>query len=124
VPGLPIGATFYSGRLVSRCFAPTGGTTAYNWFSITDDPNCAMRVNFTSAATNYTLVMSPAYAGTGTSSVHCNAISGSSCVDWTVTPNANGANAGVAHLYSIARNGSEKFVAACRLTFRMRVTYP
>jgi hypothetical protein len=124
VPGLPSGPTFYQGRIVSRCYTPAGGTTAYNWFHITDDPNCAMRVNFASGSTSYTLVMSPGYAGTGTASVHCNAFSGSSCVDWTVTPNPNATSAGVANLYSVAKNGSEKFAAACRLTFRMHVTYP
>ncbi len=127
VPGLPVGPTFYpSGRIVSRCFTPAGGTTAYSWFNVSasGDPNCAMRVNFTSGSTSYTLVMSPLYSGTGLALVSCNAFSASSCVDWSVIPNPSGANAGVANLYSIARNGSEKFVAACRLTFRMHVTYP
>jgi hypothetical protein len=124
VPGLPAGPVFYSGRAVSRCFTPSGGTTTYSWLKVTDDPNCAMRVNFSWTGTNYTLVMSPAYQGTGLASVHCNAANGTSCVDWTVTPNANTPNAGVANLYSIAKNGSERFVAACRLTFRIRATYP
>lgn len=122
VPGLPAGPILYSGRIVSRCYAPTGGTTAYSWFNVTDDRNCAMRVNFTSGGSTYTMVMSPGYAGTGTASVHCNAFGESSCVDWTVTPNPNAANAGVANLYVITKSGSERFVAACRLTFRMHVT--
>lgn len=125
VPGLPIGANFYSGRVISRCFAPGGGTTGYSWFSITtDDPNCAMRVNFTSGSTAYFLVMSPAYAGTGRALVHCNAVSGSSCVDWTITTNANTPNAGVANLYTVGKGGKEILVAACKLTFRMHVTLP
>jgi hypothetical protein len=123
VPGLPANAVFDAGRLVSRCFAPTGGTAAYEWFNITDDPNCAMRVNFSVGSTSYTLVMSPLYPGTGLASVHCNAFSGSNCVDWAIAPNPNVPNAGLANLYSIAKNGSEKYVAACRLTFRIHVTY-
>jgi hypothetical protein len=124
VPGLPSGPTFYTGRIVSRCYTPSGGTTAVSWFGITtiDDTNCAMRVNFTWSSNSYTLVMSPGYAGTGLASVHCNGVVGSSCADWTVSPNANTPNAGVANLYVVTKSGSERFVAACRLTFRMHVS--
>ena len=124
MPGLAIGPMFYSGRLVSRCFTPSGGTSGYSWFNITDDPNCAMRVNFAAGGNDYTLVMSPLYARTGLADVHCNAFSGTSCVDWTIMPNANAANPGVGNLYVIGKGGNEKFVAACKLTFRMHVSYP
>jgi hypothetical protein len=125
VAGLPVGAMFYSGRVVSRCFTPAGGTTAFSWFNIAGaDPNCAMRVNITSGSKDYSLVMSPLYPGTGVAEVYCNAVSGGACVDWTVLPNPNVANAGIANLYSIAKSGAEKFVAACKLSFRIHVTYP
>lgn len=127
VPAQLTTRTFYAGRIVSRCFDPSGGTATVLWADNTgDDGNCAMRVNFASGGTKYTLVMSPLYPGTGRALVHCNALgnSGSTCVDWTVTTNANVANAGVANLYSITRNGNEQFVAACALTFRMHVTNP
>jgi hypothetical protein len=125
VPGFPIGATFYSGRIISRCFLPAGGTQTISWLDIAGaDPNCAMRVNFTSGTTNYTLVMSPLYPGTGLAEVYCNVVDGGSCVDWTDVVNLNAPNASVANLYSIAKNGSEKFVAACKLSFRVHVTYP
>jgi len=122
VPGLPSGSTFYPGRIVSRCYTPTGGTTAVSWFGIIHDANCAIRVNFSWGSNNYTLVMSPAYAGTGLVSVHCTGFGGSSCVDWTVSPNPDNPNPGVANLYVITKSGSEKFVAACKLTFRMHVS--
>jgi hypothetical protein len=127
IPGFPSSPTLYQGRIVSRCFDPLGGTTTSSWFSIAenaDNPNCAMRVNFAYGGTSYTLVMSPVYPNTGRASVHCNGASGTSCVDWTISPNPNGANPGIANLYAIGRNGSERFVAVCRLTFRDHVTYP
>lgn len=127
VAGLPTGRFFYSGRLVSRCFDPTGVTTnTYPWFKIQGaDPNCAMRVNFSYGGKQYALVMSPAYSGTGKALVTCNSANTSgSCVAWTIFPNLTAANPLVAHLYSIGKGGNEVFVAACQLNYRMRVTYP
>jgi len=127
VPAQLTARTFYSGRIISRCFQANGGTATLGWQNVTsDDPNCAMRVNFASGGTNYTMVMSPLYAGTGRALVHCNAVNNTgSCIDWTVTPNANVANAGVANLFSIApHNGNEQFIAACMLTYRMHITNP
>jgi hypothetical protein len=125
VPGLPGGPMFYAGRAISRCFNPSGGTMTYSWFAVVGaDPNCAMRVNFTYGSTDYTLVMSPGYPGTGLAEVYCNATSGGSCVDWSLVPNPNVTNAYVANLYSIGRGGAERFIAACKLTFRIHVTYP
>jgi hypothetical protein len=127
VAGLPAGRYFYSGRLVSRCFDPTGVTTnTYPWFSVQGaDLNCAMRVNFTYGGTQYTLVMGPGYSGTGKALVTCNsANTRGSCVDWTIFPNLTAANPTVAYLYSIGKGGKEVFVAACQLRYRMHVTYP
>jgi hypothetical protein len=124
VNGFPTGPYLYSGRLVSRCFDPTGATTnPYAWVAITSaDPNCAMRVNFTYGGTQYTLVMGPTYSGTGRAEVYCNVLSGTGCIDWTIVPNLNAAN--VANLYAISKSGKETFVATCKLTYRVHVTYP
>ena len=127
----PTGDYSLHGRVISRCFDPTGTTTnTVSWTGITtSDPNCSMRVNFIIGATRYTLVMSPYYANTGRSIVSCNALSGGSCVDWTVLPNMTQSsvnpNPAVANLYSIApHNGKETLVGTYYLTYRMHVTYP
>jgi hypothetical protein len=125
VPGFPVGPLLYSGRIISRCFTPSGGTSGFSWLNITGaDPNCAMRVNFTSGLTSYTLVMSPGYSGTGLAEVYCNATNGASCVDWTVVPNMNAPNGGVANLYSIGKGGKEVFVGTLALSYRIHVTLP
>jgi hypothetical protein len=127
ISGFPVGPAAYAARVLSRCFNPAGGTSTVSWFSVVGaNPNCSLRVNFTYGSTSYVLVMSPgaSYAGTGLAEVYCNAVSGSSCVDWTLLPNPNVANAGVAKLYSIDKRGNENYVATCKLTFRVRVTYP
>jgi hypothetical protein len=126
--GLPSGTSFYSGRMISRCYDPTGATTnTYSWFNITGaNPNCAMRLNFSYLGNGYTMVMSPIYPGTGKAEVYCNASGSSgSCADWTILPNLNAPSATIANLYSVdAHNGKETLVGAYHLTFRIHVTYP
>jgi hypothetical protein len=128
ISGFPVGPAAYAGRVLSRCFNPEGGTSTVSWFSVTGaNPNCSMRINFTYGSTNYVLVMSPGsnYAGTGLAEVYCNAVNASAaCVDWTILPNPNATNAGVAKLFAVDRRGNETLVATCKLTFRMHVTYP
>jgi hypothetical protein len=124
IQGFASGPVFYSGRVISRCFDPSGQTTAaQSWFGITDDNNCAMRVNFASGGNQYSLVMSPLVASTGRASVHCNAFSGANCVDWTIATTPEIPNAGVANLYLLTKRG-DQLVAVCKLTYRMHVTYP
>jgi hypothetical protein len=79
--------------------------------------NCSFGQDFATAATKYKLVMGPMYPGTGTATVTCNAVIGSSCSSWTIVPNMSGANATVANLYHYAHNGSLVFDGVYHNTF-------
>lgn len=68
--------------------------------------NCSFGVDFSRGKTKYKLVMSPTSAGTGRAIVTCNAVGGGYCTNWTIAPNPNVANAGVANLYTYANNGA------------------
>ncbi len=116
------GTVAFNGQFRSRCFDPANNV--FNWTTIqTSDTNCAMRVNFTYQNTNYTLVMSPLEAGTGTATVTCTNWNGTICSAWTDVPTAGIVNANVAHLYSSTKKGSQ-YVGAYALTFSMSMTHP
>ena len=90
----------FNGQLFSRCFTSTGALQ--NWTQIQfADATCGMRVDFTFNRVNYSLVMSPTTAGTGSATVTCtnfNTIS-QSCSAWTDVPTPGIMNANVASLF-------------------------
>ena len=128
----PTGDYSLHGRVISRCFDPTGATTnTASWPSITtSNPNCSMHVNFTIAGVNYALIMSPYYANTGRAIVSCNVLSSGQCVEWSVVPNLTqdsvvNPNPTVANLFSFApHNGKQTLVGTYTLTYRIRLTFP
>lgn len=128
----PTGTYNLHGRVISRCFDPTGATTdTTNWRSITtSNPNCSMHVNFSIAGTDYALVMTPYQANTGRAIVSCSVLNGGQCVEWNIAPNLTqdsvvNPNPTVAILFSIApHNGKQTLVGTYALTYRMRLTFP
>jgi hypothetical protein len=117
------GTQTFNGKLRSRCFDP--GNNVYSWLAIqSQDTNCAMRVNFTYGRTDYTLVMSPLEAGTGTATVICTNWKGSLCSSWTDLPTAGVANANVAHLYSFGKGGAQTLIGSYALSFYITLTHP
>jgi hypothetical protein len=128
----PTGDYNLHGRVISRCFDPTGATTdTVGWSSVTtSNPNCSMHINFTIAGTQYALVMTPYQENTGRALVSCNVVSGGQCVDWTIVPNLTQDNVvnpspTVADLFSIApHNGKQTLVGTYYLTYRVHLTRP
>lgn len=128
----PTGDYTLHGRVISRCFDPTGVTTnTVGWSGITtSNPNCSMHINFAIAGTQYTLVMTPYQANTGRALVSCNVVSGGQCVDWSIGPNLTQDNVvnpspTVAALFSIApHNGKQTLVGTYYLTYRVHLTRP
>jgi len=128
----PTGDYTLHGRVISRCFDPTGATTNTASFPsiTTSNPNCSMHVNFTISGTSYGLIMSPYYANTGRAIVSCNALSGGQCVNWSIVPNPTqdsviNPNPMVANLFSNdPHNGKQTLVGTYSLTYRMGLTRP
>jgi len=128
----PTGDYTLHGRVISRCFDPTGATTnTVSWAGITTaNPNCSMHVNFSIAGTDYALVMTPYQANTGRAIVSCNVLNGGQCVEWNIVPNLTqdsvvNPNPTVADLFSIApHNGKQTLVGTYALTYRIRLTFP
>jgi len=95
---------------------------------LTSSGNCRLGVDFGYNGVKYKLDMGPVLAApgpaTGLVNVNCNATSGGQCVNWTITPNPNGALANVANLYYWARGGKLTFLGQYYNTFRINVTNP
>ena len=88
---------------------------------------CTLGVDFAYARTKYKLVMGPTISGTGWATVSCNAGSGATCDNWTITPNSvagSGNVPTVAALYKFAKNGSLVFLGWYYNTYRIDVTNP
>jgi hypothetical protein len=118
-PPSPVASDFYTPRLISRCFDSNGDITGFMQIPEGQSNHmCALRVTFSASGTNYVWVMSPLHAGTGWVDVACTSTNGGDCDAWTITPGA-GANAMVANLYEIRRNGKEVFVGSYSNTFRI-----
>jgi hypothetical protein len=62
-------------------------------------------LDFTSGRTKYQLVMRPTAPGTGRALVTCVTAASGSCTSWTIVPNPDAANAGVANLYTFNNRG-------------------
>ena len=128
----PTGSYTLHGRVISRCFDPTGATTNTVGFPTitTSNPNCSMHINFTIGSADYALVMTPYNANNGRAIVSCNLVSDGQCVDWSIVPNlvqdnVINPNPLVANLVSFApRNGKQTLVGTYSLTYRIRVTRP
>jgi hypothetical protein len=54
--------------------------------------------------------------------VTCTAAVGGSCTSWTIAPNANAANTGVANLYHYTNNGSLVLDGVYHNSFSVAVT--
>lgn len=107
--GMPIPDGYYSAsvEVFSKCFDQNNVQVSLRTIPVGgSNGNCSFGVDFSSGRTKYKLAMSPVYAGTGRALVTCNTASGGNCVDWTIVPNMNVSNAGVANLYHFANNGS------------------
>src|ERR1044071_9008209 len=123
----PFTRAAFNGVLHSRCFGTNSGTYV-NWTTIQPgypDTNCAMRANFTYTGVPYTLVMSPDYPGTGTTTVSCTKwnTKTKSCSAWSDVPTTGSANANVANLYS-GDPGLQVLVGSYALSFNISVTNP
>src|SRR5262249_15906942 len=128
----PTGDYTLHGRVISRCFDPTGVTqNTVSWSNITtSNPNCSMHINFNVAGNDYGLIMSPYWASTGRAVVSCNALSGGQCVDWSIVPNLTQDNVinpnplVAVLLLNAPHNGKQTLVGTYSLTYRIRVTRP
>jgi len=105
--GIPLPDGNYSSNveLYSQCF--DSSTTQISILAMAAGAiygNCSFGIDFSSGNTKYKLVMSPKFAGTGSAMVTCNAVAGAYCTRWTIVPNPNAANAGVANLYTFSQS--------------------
>ena len=105
--GIPLPDGNYSSHVevYSQCFDTN--TTQISILTMTAGAaygNCSFGIDFSSGNTKYKLVMSPKFAGTGSAMVTCNAVAGAYCTRWTIVPNPNAANAGVANLYTFSQS--------------------
>lgn len=96
-----VGPLAFNGALLPRCFDSSGANV--DWTTIRPgypDGTCAMRIQFIYNGTQYALVMSPEFAGTGTAMVSCTnwSTAANSCVAWSEVPNSAAPNAYVADL--------------------------
>ena len=93
---------------------------------LTSSNNCGLNFDFGYNGVKYKLSMSPSLPApgpaTGVATVTCNSVSGGQCVNWTITPNLNAANATVANLYYYARGGKLTFIGQYYNTFRIDIT--
>ncbi len=123
--GIPIPDGKYSANVevYSGCF--DASDVRINVLAMTAgevNDNCAFGFDVSVGRTKYKLTMGNAWAGTGRAMVTCNASSTSGCTSWTIVPDANVANAGVANLYHFANNGSLVFDGVYHNSYSVGVT--
>lgn len=106
--GIPDGYYWRNVEIYSRCFDQNNLQVSIVAMGAgASNGNCSFGVDFYSGSTKYKLAMSPNYAGTGRALVTCTAATtAGACTNWTIAPNANAVNTGVANLYAYANNGS------------------
>jgi len=90
--------------------------------------NCRLGVDFGYNGLKYKLDMGPvqpaAGPATGFTNVTCNSLSGSQCINWTITPSLTGQNPTVANLYYYAKGGKLTFIGQYHNTYRIDVNNP
>ena len=106
--GIPVPDGYYSSNVevYAGCFEQNGAHS--NLFALaagTSRDDCTFGLDFSFGRTKYKLAMGPASAGTGRAAITCNTAANGSCTSWTILPNPNAANAGVANLYHFSNNG-------------------
>lgn len=118
-------------EIYSRCYDSHGAEIGFLTIVVgTPQTNCLFAFDFTASRTKYKMAMgqslqsSPAGGPTGLATVACNASSGSTCINWTITPNTSALNSLVANLYSFAQNGSLQYLGQYYLTYRIDATNP
>lgn len=134
-------AGYYAADLRSHCFDQNGNIVPLQNV-VTSSGNCQFGVTFTSAGTQYKLLMSPfpfSVGGgtetcpstgcppTGVVTVTCNTVSNGQCVSWTITPNTSAPQANVANLYryqNVNKSATWVFIGQYYNTFRIDVTNP
>jgi hypothetical protein len=133
----PIGpaAGYYSQKVeaYSRCFDLSSNEVPFQNLTNGSD-NCSLGVDFQTGGTKgtkYKLVMGPKLPAsttpapaTGLTSVACNSVINSQCVNWTISPNTAAANTGVANLYSYNAKGALVFIGQYYNTFLINATNP
>lgn len=124
--GIPVPDGYYSANveIYSQCF-----DAADNMIGIVSltaagqsSGNCSFGMDFTSGRTKYKLAMAPTMPGTGRALVTCNAAVSGACSDWTIVPNPDAPNAGVANLYHYANNAGLVLDGVYRNSYSVRVT--
>lgn len=123
--GIPAPDGYYSSNVeaYSKCFDQNNNQVSIlNMATGASNGNCSFGVDFSSGQTKYKLAMSPIYSGTGRALVTCNAVAGRYCTRWTIVPNAGVTNAGVANLYTYAKNGALVLVGAFRNSYSVAAT--
>ena len=141
-PAAPPAGYYSQVEVRSHCFDQNGNVVPLGNV-VTSSGSCQFGLTFTSGGTQYKLLMSPfpftvggstpptcpstGCPNTGWATITCNVVSGTQCVNWTITPNTTAANANVANLYqyvSSKRSASWVFVGQYHNTFRVDVTNP
>jgi hypothetical protein len=125
---------YYDAEVESRCFDSAGNIVDFLSVNTSND-SCSLRVQLTYGGTSYIFLMTPdsantPNASTGSATVNCNTLNGTTCTSWTITPylpctvGASKCNAEVAALYSVAKSGKETLVGTYYNTYRIDVTNP
>jgi hypothetical protein len=125
--GPPAGYYWVYVEGASKCYDQNLNLVYYQNI-LTSSNNCSLNFDFGYNGVKYKLSMSPSLPApgpaTGVATVTCNVVSGSQCVNWTITPNLSAAHPSVANLYYYARGGKLTFIGQYYNTFRIDVTNP
>ena len=135
-PAAPPAGYYAIQKAYSVCRDQDGNTMPFQNL-VNGSGNCSLTVNFFYGGILYKLLMRPGQLegtfcppggcpATGLAEVTCNAVSNNQCVNWTITPNADAPQVGVANLYSYTGpRGSEwVFIGQYYNTYRIHATNP
>ena len=119
----PDGYYYDKVEVYARCLDASGAVTSLLSMSGGDsNANCTFGLDFAYNNTKYKLVMGQQYGGTGRAVVACTSTAGAACSSWTIVPDANAANAGVAALFRFASNGSLIAVGMYHNSYSLGIT--
>ena len=110
-------------EVYSQCYDANGTQVTLPSMALgSTNGNCSFGVDFGVSGTVYKLAMGPQFAGTGRATVTCTVGSAIACTAWSIVPNSNAPNAGVALLNYYTRNGTLTPLATYHNSFRVTAT--
>ena len=123
--GIPVPDGYYSKNVeaFAKCYDQNNvQVSLLSMAAGTVNGNCSFGVDFANGKTKYKLVMGPPYAGTGRALVTCNNAVNGACTTWTIMPNPDVANPGVANLYHFDNRGRLVFDGVYRNSYSVMLS--